>query len=134
MTANAEPAALPSYVQEVTGELEQGYWQPQNLTEWAKVQKTTVFLSAWHKQQKHERDLRAMIGVWVFILITLQVASVFALVALDATKTLTLNAGIIKLLIPSVLAEVFGMGFIVVKYLFIPPSTDPFDLLKTDMR
>ena len=134
MKENTQPAGLPPYVQRVTGELEQGYWQPQTLAEWAEVQRTTAFLSTWIKQQEQERGLRKMIGAWVFILITLQVAGVFALVTLDATKTLTLNTRIVQLLIPSVLAEVFGMGFIVVKYLFNPSATNPFDPRKRTTR
>lgn len=114
------PGALPSFVKNVVGDIEPGYWKPQNLSEWSEIQKTTVFLDAWVQQQQQERSLRKMIGIWVFILITLQILSVPAFVFLDAVKFITLNTEIVKFLIPSILGEVFGMGFVVVKYLFTP--------------
>ena len=77
------------------------------------------------QQQAQERSLRKKIGIWVFILITLQVTGVFGLVFLDACKLLMLNTDIVKFLIPSVLSEVFGLGFVVVKYLFNPASLNP---------
>jgi hypothetical protein len=121
---------LPSFVKLVTGEVEPGYWKPQSIQEWAEVRKTTAFLNVWIQQQEQERTLRKMIGIWVFILITLQVMGVFGLVVLDACKLLTMNTDIVKFLIPSVLSEVFGMGFVVVKYLFKPASINPFDFGK----
>lgn len=121
---------LPSFVTSVIGEVEPGYWKPQSIDEWAEVQKTTAFLNTWTEQQAHERSLRKMMGIWIFVLITLQVLGVFGIVFLDAYKQLTLNADIVKLLIPSVLGEVFGLGFVVVKYLFNPASLNPLALLK----
>ena len=120
----------PSVVESVTGEVEIGYWEPQTIAEWTAVQETTAFVKAWIQQQEHERSLRKMIGIWVFILITLQIMSVIALVALDAGKMLAMNVTVVKFLIPSVLSEVFGMGFVVVKYLFKPPSNNPLDFGK----
>lgn len=134
MTHNEITRDIPGFVDKVTGELEPEYWKPQSLTEWSEMQRTTAFLSTWIKQQNQERGLRKMIGIWVFVLISLQVAGVFALVALDATEAVTLNTSIVQLLIPSVLAEVFGMGFVVVKYLFNPSSTNPIDPKKTQVR
>jgi len=116
---------LPSFVAAVIGEVESGYWNPQSIEEWAEVQKTTAFLNAWIQQQALERSLRKMIGIWVFILITLQVIGVFGLVVIDAFKLLMLNPDIVKFLIPSVLSEVFGLGFVVVKYLFKQVSLNP---------
>jgi hypothetical protein len=118
---------LPVFVESITGEVEPGYWKPQSIEEWSEVQKITAFLKAWIQQQGQERSLRKMIGIWVFILITLQVIGVFGLVVLDACKVLVMNAEIVKFLIPSVLSEVFGMGFVVVKYLFKPASINPLD-------
>ena len=125
MSPEDKSTNLPSFVDSVIGELESGYWNPQSIEEWAEVQKTTAFLNAWIQQQAHERSLRKMIGIWVFILITLQVIGVFGLVFLDACKLLMLNTDIVKFLIPSVLSEVFGLGFVVVKYLFNPARLNP---------
>jgi hypothetical protein len=116
---------LPSFLTSVLEEVGPEYWIPQTLEEWAEVQKTKAFLNAWMQQQAQERSLRKKIGIWVFILITLQVTGVFGLVFLDACKLLMLNTDIVKFLIPSVLSEVFGLGFVVVKYLFNPASLNP---------
>jgi hypothetical protein len=126
MTSPEKQNNLPAFIKEVTGDVELGYWEPQTLAEWAEVQKTAVSLQAWVQQQQEERKLRRMVGIWVFILMSVQIVGVFALVTLDAMRLLALNATLVKLLIPSVLAEVFGMGYVVVKYLFTPTNRTPF--------
>lgn len=130
MITHDETVRLPSFIQSVKGEVEADYWKPQSIQEWTEVQKTTAFLGVWIQHQGQERSLRKMIGIWVFILITLQVIGVFGLVVLDAIKLFTLNTTIVQLLIPSVLGEVFGLGFVVVKYLFNPKSINLFDFGK----
>jgi hypothetical protein len=125
-----DSSQLPAFLQSISGEVDSDYWKPQNVKEWSEVRKTSAFIAAWEQQQNMERALRKAIGIWVFILITLQVIAVFTLVTLDALKLLLLNEGIIKLLIPSVLAEVFGMGFIVIKYLFRPAAVNPLEFGK----
>lgn len=127
---DSKPTKLPAFVQSIAGEVDSEYWKPQTIEEWTDVQKTTVCLHIWTQQQQQERGLRKLIGIWVFIIITLQVLGVFALVILDALKVLTMNIDVVKFLIPSVLTEVFGMGFIVVKYLFKPSNVIPSDFLK----
>ena len=127
MSKQDESTQLPSFVESVSGEVDFGYWKPQSIEEWTEVQQITAFLNAWIQQQWQERSLRKMIGIWVFILITLQVIGVFGLVVLDACKVLMMSADIVKFLIPSVLGEVFGMGFVVVKYLFKPININPLD-------
>jgi len=116
---------LPSIVKSVTGEVQPGYWKPQSIEEWAEIQKTTVFLNAWVQQQDQERTLRKRIGIWVFVLITMQVLGVFGLVVSDALNLIIMKADIVKFLIPSVLGEIFGMGLVVVKYLFKPADVNP---------
>ena len=93
------------------------------MQEWNEFTKTSALVRVWVEQQTHERSLRKTIGVWVFCLITLQILGVFALVVLDALKIFTVNQTLVEFLIPSVLSEVFGMGFVVVKYLFNAKST-----------
>ncbi len=121
---------FPPYVKELKGDVEENYWQPQSLLEWTEIQKTLAFLDAWTKQQEQERGLRKMIGIWVFILISVQVLGVFTLVVLTTITHIRLNFDIIKILIPSVLTEIFGMGFLVVKYLFPLTSKEIFNLDK----
>jgi hypothetical protein len=123
-----ENKTIPSFVTSVTGELGPEYWQPQTFQEWTEMTKTAALVNVWVQQQTHERSLRKTIGIWVFILITLQIVGVFAIVVLDAVKLLQLNERIVEFLIPSVLGEVFGMGFVVVKYLFRANTVTPFDI------
>jgi hypothetical protein len=122
--------SVPSFVTKVAGELEPGYWRPQNLHEWNEFAKTSALVGVWVEQQTHERSLRKTIGIWVFWLITLQIIGVFALVVLDAFNIFTVNQLLVQFLIPSVLGEVFGMGFVVVKYLFSAKSTSLTELFK----
>lgn len=127
-----EATNLPSFVKEVTGVLNPGSWQPQSLTEWLEVKETSTILNAWKEQQDHERALRRMVCIWVFILISLQILGVFGVVIADAGDY-KLNPDLVKFLIPSVLSEVFGMGFVVVKYLFRPNDFNPFDRRKKEV-
>ena len=126
MQTLGEKPTLPAYVKEVTGELVPGSWKPESLNEWLEVQETSTILRAWTQQQGHERGLRKMVGIWVFVLISLQILGVFAVVILDGENH-RFNPELVKFLIPSVLSEVFGMGFVVVKYLFRPNELNPFD-------
>lgn len=118
---------LPDFVKSISGDLDPNYWTPKNLQEWTDVHKTATFLNIWNVQQHQERHLRKMISIWVFIIISFQIVCIFILIALDAYKILQLNVVVMKILFPSILTEVIGMGFIVVKYLFktskiIPPE------------
>ena len=91
MNGDKNLARLPDFIQSVTGEPEPGYWQPQTIQEWTEVKKTIAYLNVWVQQQGQERILRKTIAILVFILITLQVIAVFALVVLDAFKVLVFN-------------------------------------------
>jgi len=110
---------LPVYVETVTAELAPGAWQPESLQEYLDLQESSILLEAWREQQRDERSLRKMIAVWVFILISAQILAIFALVLWDGGQHKA-DPALVKILIPSVLAEVLGMGFFVVKYLFRP--------------
>lgn len=121
---------LPAFVESVTGEVDDQYWKPQTIKEWSEVTKTKAFLGVWVAQQDQERRLRKALGIWIFVLITLQVLGVFVVIVLDAISIISLNLTITKIVIPSVLGEVFGMGFVVVKYLFRPSLINPFEVKK----
>ena len=125
MNTPEQKSGLPVYVESVTAELAPGAWQPESLQEYLELQERTTFLGAWGEQQKSERSLRKMIGIWVFCLISLQIVGVFGVVIWDGGQH-KVDAGLVKFLIPSVLGEVFGMGFVVVKYLFRLTDLAPF--------
>lgn len=130
MSVGVSLAKLPAFIQSISGEVEPEYWKPQSIEEWTEVQKITVYLNVWTQQQQQERSLRKMIGIWVFVLITFQILGVFTLVCLDAFSLVSMSITIVKFLIPSVLGEVFGMGFVVVKYLFNLKNTPPLEITK----
>jgi hypothetical protein len=125
MKTPEQEGELPVYVEKITAELRPGAWQPESLQEFLELQETTIFLEAWREQQKSERGLRKMIGIWVFCLISIQIFAIFGVVIWDGGQR-KLDASLVKFLIPSVLGEVFGMGFIVVKYLFRLTDLAPF--------
>ena len=110
--------AVPEFVKLVKGELEEEYWKPQSLSEWTEIQKVTISLSEWSQQQKQERGLRKLFGIWIFFLITLQVFGVFGIIMVDAFSSKKIDSELLKILIPSVFGEIFGMGFLILKYLF----------------
>lgn len=93
-------------------------WRPGSYIEWEARERTRTFLATWAEQMTHEQKLRTAGARTIFWLIGLQVAGAFGLVVAQGLGWLTLDAGLLKVLLPSVFAEVFGLGFVVTKYLF----------------
>ncbi len=77
----------------------------------------------------HERSLRSLAAKVIFGLIGAQVLGVFAVLALQGLDVLHLDVGVLQVLIPSVLGDVFGLGFVVTKYLFSQPLRHGLDAL-----
>jgi len=117
---------LPEYVKKVEGEVQADYWRPQTLDEWT----STVIVNTWSDQQTAERPMRRCIAIWIFILMSLQVVMVLGIMVASAAQWISPDVQLFKLLIPAVLAEVFGMGWAVVKYLFKPVDVNLLGLLK----
>ena len=115
---------------EIVGELEHDYWEPKSLSEWIELKRSSAVIEAWREQQNQERKLRKTIGYWLFILITFQIVTIFAIIFLDGIRYITVNTTAIKILIPGALVEVFGMGYLVVKYLFSPSGKNIYDILR----
>ncbi len=93
-------------------------WRPGSYQEWEARERTRTFLAAWAQQMHHEQKLRTMGAKTIFWLIGLQVAGAFGVVTAQGLGWLALDLELLKVLLPSVLAEVFGLGFVVTKYLF----------------
>ncbi len=115
---------------EIVGELEAGYWEPKSFPEYIELRRLSALIEAWKEQQSQERKLRKVIGYWLFILITFQIVAIFSIVFLDGFEIINVDATVVKIIIPGALAEVFGMGYLVVKYLFSPSVKDIYDILK----
>lgn len=115
---------------EIIGELDENYWKPKSLSEWIELKRSSAIIDVWKEQQIQERKLRKTIGFWLFGLITFQVLLIFGLIFLESIKYIELNTTAIKILIPGALGEIFGMGYLVVKYLFSPSKTNINDILR----
>ena len=61
--------------------------------------------------------------------IAIIVIAIFAIVIIPRIGWLDVNVVLAKFLIPSVCAEIIGLGLVVVKYLFSEPIRQGFDLL-----
>jgi hypothetical protein len=83
---------------------------------------------------EHERGLRTFTAKATFLLIVAQVVATFGLVAAQGLDWLQIDKGILQVLIPSVLTEVFGLGFLVTKYLFSQPLRHGLDSLVNGSR
>ena len=102
-------------------------YQPQNFDEYLAREKVRTFLGAWTDQMVHERSLRSLAAKVIFGLIGGQVLAVFAVVVLQGLGDLKLDVKVMQMLIPSVLGDVFGLGFVVTKYLFSQPLRHSLD-------
>lgn len=118
----------PASLREVTPG-DPAVWQPQSYAEWEARERTQAFLAAWIDQMGHERSLRSLAARVVFSLIGAQVLGVFTLLVLQGTGVISLDHDVLKVVVPSVLADVFGLGFVVTKYLFSVPLRSALDTL-----
>lgn len=145
--APAEPGAAPDAPPEIKpasanpptalAEIAPGdpsVWEPQSFSEWEALAKTRTFLAAWTDQTAHERALRSLAAKVIFALIGAQVVGVFAIIVLHGREVLSLEVGVLQVLIPSVLGDVFGLGFVVTKYLFSQPLRHGLDALVRGKR
>lgn len=111
----------PAAVARVVDELLPGdpsTWRPSSFDEWVARERTQAFLTAWSAQVVDERTLRRAWATWVFVLIACQTFGAFAVVLLQGYGLLTLDVSLLKVVLTSVFGEVFGLGYLVAKYLF----------------
>ena len=130
-------AGIPTVVTEVRGELipkGADTWQPASYSEWEARERSKTFLAAWAEQMSHERSLRSFTAKSIFALIVAQVVATFSLVIAQGLGWLQVDRAILQVLIPSVLGEVFGLGFLVTKYLFSQPLRHGLDSLVEGAR
>jgi hypothetical protein len=133
----SEDVPHASVVSVVEGELhpgDKGTWQPSSFEEWAARERTVTFLTAWAEQLSHERGLRAYWARRIFYLIVFQVLAAFGIVVAQGLAYIHVEVNLLKILIPTVLTEVFGLGFLVVKYLFSQPLRHSLDALLEGSR
>ncbi len=109
---------LPKIITEIIDEVQPGYWKPQTFEQWRLIQLSNAIIPAWRDQQDSERVLRKRVANWIFSLITFQVLCIFIVIFLIGFGYISISETMVKVLMPFIVSEVFGMGLIVVKYLF----------------
>jgi hypothetical protein len=127
----------PAVVTTVVSEIQPGdptLWRPQSFSEWEQLERAKTFLAAWSEQVADERALRRGYAKAIFGLISFQVFAVFGLLVAQGLGKVTLDISLLKVLLPSVLSEVFGLGYLVAKYLFSQPLRHSLDSLALGAR
>lgn len=111
----------PTSVVDVLGEvkpLDGSSWEPNNFAEWEARERLQAYLRVWSQQADDERKMRSLYAKMIFSLICAEVAIAFVLMILIGADVLHFDVSLLKVLFPSVLAQVFGLGYLVTRYLF----------------
>jgi len=117
-------AGLPSKPKSVVDVLDEvkphdgASWEPNNFAEWEARERLQAYLRVWSQQTDDERRMRSLYAKMIFSLICAEVAFAFALILLIGADILRFDVTLLKVLFPSVLAQVFGLGYLVTRYLF----------------
>lgn len=119
--SEADLAAKPKSVVDVLGEVrpqDGSSWEPNNFAEWEARERLQAYLRVWSQQTDDERKMRSLYAKMIFSLICVEVAFAFLLIVLIGAEVLHFDVTLLKVLFPSVLAQVFGLGYLVTRYLF----------------
>lgn len=111
----------PTSVVDVLGEVKPqdgSSWEPNNFAEWEARERLQAYLRVWSQQTDDERKMRSLYAKMIFSLICVEVALAFVLMLLIGADVLHFDVTLLKVLFPSVLAQVFGLGYLVTRYLF----------------
>lgn len=118
---DAGPPTKPKSVVDVLGEVKPhdgSSWEPNNFAEWEARERLQAFLRVWSQQTDDERKMRSLYAKMIFSLICVEIAFAFLLMLLIGAEVLRFDVTLLKVLFPSVLAQVFGLGYLVTRYLF----------------
>ncbi len=106
-------------------------WRPNSFQEWIEFKRVSAVMEAWSEQARHERALRLSASRWIFSLIALQVLGVFFIIASIGFGFMALDVRVLQVLIGAVCADIFGLGFVVVRFLYKEPlKIDIKDILR----
>lgn len=100
-------------------------WTPQTYEEWEARERLLVTLNAWEAQANQERTLRGRCAWMIFSLAAFQTLAAAALLLALGRSWLSLDPDFLKILFSALLAEVFGLFFVVARYLFNQPLRYP---------
>jgi archaellum biogenesis protein FlaJ (TadC family) len=124
----ADLTTKPKSVVDVLGEVrpqDGSSWEPNNFAEWEARERLQAYLRVWSQQTDDERKMRSLYAKMIFSLICVEVAFAFLLMVLIGAEVLHFDVTLLKVLFPSVLAQVFGLGYLVTRYLFGKQLTLP---------
>src|SRR5665213_640812 len=105
-------------------------WNPQTFEEWAAQRRLIVFLDAWEAQANQERILRGRCAWMIFSLAGFQTIAGTVLLAAIGLGKLTIEVQFLKILFSALLTEVFGLFFLLTRYLFNQPSRQSMKLFE----
>lgn len=120
----------PSTIAEIApGDL----WNPRSFDEWEGRERLRTFLPAWSAQSEHERSLRGKCTWMIFALALLQTVGGFALLTGLGLRYLVLSDSVISVIFVGLMAEIFGLFALVVRYLFNQPIKYAFGALRDEV-
>src|SRR5579864_2678281 len=105
-------------------------WLPTTYEEWEARERLLVALSAWEAQANQERTLRGRCAWMIFSLAVFQSLAGAALLLGLGRGWLSLDPDFLKILYSALLAEVFGLFFVVARFLFNQPLRYPDNILR----
>lgn len=121
----------PTSVSEISpGDL----WNPKSFEEWEGRERLRAFLPAWSAQSEHERGLRGKCTWMIFFLALVQTLGGFALLFGMGTGQLALSDSVISIIFTGLMAEIFGLFALVVRYLFNQPIKYAFGALREGVK
>jgi len=91
---------------------------PRDIYEKIYFSKSEALIDEWRRQCDQDRKMRGRFATWVFILASGQIILMFALIALVGFEFFKFPGYIVEVTIPSMLSEIFGLAYLVVRYLF----------------
>lgn len=104
-------------------------WTPKTYEEWEARERLLVVLNAWEAQANQERILRSRCAWMIFSLAAFQSLAGAGLLLGLGRGWLSLDPDFLKILYSALLAEVFGLFFVVARYLFNRPLMYPGNIL-----
>jgi hypothetical protein len=132
MNASTTPSKPPA-VKAVGKELRPGdpsTWSPNSFTEWEASEKLRAYLQAWTQQMNEERSLRSLYAKLIFGLVAFEIVGGMALLTLIGAGVLQIDVNLLKVVFTAGLAQVFGLGLLVTRYLFGKPLQHSMDVQK----
>lgn len=101
------------------GEIQPGQlWAPTSLDEWIKREEARHRLRSEAFQLEQERSLRSRCATLIFWLAALQSAGGFVILFLVGLGCLEFTGNTLTLIFSGLLAEIFGLLFVVTRFLF----------------